>query len=115
MPEGAAEVGDQVRRAELNWICLPLKSADPPPPERNDEILSALSEVKTALENQASIYIHCASGIHRTGMIAYAILRHAGFSAENALSTLAELRNETAQGVGDDRKQWGDELAADLS
>ncbi len=110
--EGAKSIGEQVRRAELSWIWLPLRSADPPSPERHEEILQVLNEIQTALSSGANIYIHCSAGIHRTGMIAWAILRHIGMDADNALSALTELRQETAQGVGDDRKHWGDRFVA---
>jgi hypothetical protein len=43
-------------------------------------------------------------------MITYAFLRYIEFSAENAMTTLSKLRQVTADGVGDDRKHWGEQF-----
>ena len=44
--------------------------------------------------------IHCAAGIHRTGTVAYTLLRLGGMSAKEAMDALKEMREETAKGVG---------------
>ena len=110
--EGAENIGHEVRHAGLDWIYLPLISADPPSDERRTQIHQVFEEVRTALNQQARIYIHCSAGIHRTGMITYAFLRHADFSTDDAMATLARLRQETADGVGDERRQWGEQFAS---
>lgn len=110
--EGAESIGNEVRHTGLDWIYLPLESADPPADDRLAQILQVFEEVRTALNQQARIYIHCSAGIHRTGMITYAFLRHADFSADDAMATLARLRQETADGVGDKRRQWGEQFTS---
>ncbi|MFZ1599577.1 MAG: hypothetical protein WAW26_27315, partial [Anaerolineae bacterium] len=49
----------------------------------------------------------CAAGIHRTGMVAYALLRWRGFDEPAALALITQMRTHT--GVGVQRKQidWG--------
>ena len=51
----------------------------------------------------AIIYIHCSAGIHRTGFVAYALLRYRGLSPEQARTEVANLRPVTSDQVGDDR------------
>ena len=68
------------------------------------------SEIAKTLETGAGVYIHCSAGIHRTGMVAFALLRFLGLSADEAASGLAHLRKVTAEGVGEDRLAWGARL-----
>jgi hypothetical protein len=46
-------------------------------------------------------------------MFGYALLRVAGLAREAALEKLRELRVVTAEGVGTDRIEWGDRIAAE--
>lgn len=109
--EGAEDIGREVRNSGLEWIWCPLKSAAPPSEEQQSTILDTFNLVKVALSRQARIYIHCAAGIHRTGMITYGFLRHTGMSADESQDALSELRQQTAEGVGSERQQWGDQFA----
>ena len=56
------------------------------------------------------IVIHCAAGIHRTGVFAYSVLRGLGYSATNAMSKILELRKATHRGVGADRVRAAEDL-----
>lgn len=49
------------------------------------------------------IYLHCSAGIHRTGFVAYLLLRYRGLSPEQARAELGNLRAVTLEQVGDDR------------
>ena len=51
--------------------------------------------------------LHCAAGVHRTGTLAYTILRMSGYDASEAFELLGTMREETKKGVGD----WRIELA----
>jgi protein-tyrosine phosphatase len=108
--EGAREVGDAVVAAGLEWIWVPLRGADPPPPESDDALREKFDLIERALCGGGHILIHCSAGIHRTGMFAYGLLRHLGSPPEVARSTLAQLRPLTAEGVGDARLEWGDRM-----
>ena len=56
------------------------------------------------------VVIHCAAGIHRTGVFAYSVLRGLGYTATNALSKILELWRATHRGVGADRIKAAEEL-----
>lgn len=108
-------IGAAARRAGLSWHWLPLDNGDPPPPERDVELRNALAELNAELDGGAALYLRCSAGIHRTGMIANALLRLHGLSSEQAQSALHELRLVTGQGVGQHRLQWGERIASSLS
>ena len=83
-----------------------LKSAAGILPKKLRECFKVLSE-----ETHTAV-IHCAAGIHRTGTIAYTLLRLGGMSAKEAMSALSEMRQETAKGVGKWRIEVGEALVA---
>lgn len=106
--EGAAGIGEAVGAAGLGWLWLPLENADPPAEARDSEIRAAFDQVRGLLGSGARVLIHCSAGIHRTGLIGYALLRYLGQSADQARDTLRALRDVTAEGVGGPRLGWGD-------
>ena len=59
---------------------------------------------------EEKIVIHCAAGIHRTGVFAYSLLRGLGYSATNSMGKILELRKATHWGVGADRIRAAEEL-----
>lgn len=71
--EGALEIGNLVHQSGMQWIWIPLASGNPP---RN--MPAELVEIEAALHGGASIFIHCSAGMHRTGMISFAVLRRMG-------------------------------------
>jgi protein-tyrosine phosphatase len=108
--EEAKRLGAAAAAAGLVWLWLPLPNGDPPPEARRYEIREALSRWGGLLASGAGLYLHCSAGIHRTGMIAYALLRSLGRSAEEARRDIAEMRPLTAAGVGEARLSWGDQF-----
>lgn len=92
-------------------IRLPLAGADLPKPERTPEIVATFERMHAALRDGGRLYLHCSAGLHRTGLIGNAFLRYLGYSAEDALALLSELRPLTAEQVGEERLRWGDGFA----
>lgn len=109
--EGAKEIGESVQRAGLTWIWCPLENGQPPEARRTAELRPVLTELTTLVANGAKIVIHCSAGIHRTGMVGYAVLRLLGLDPAAARAKLTELRPVTGEGVGLHRLAWGDSLA----
>ena len=81
-------IGEAAQRAHIEWLWLPLDNGDPPPEIREPEVRKMLERASLLLECNSSILLHCSAGIHRTGMISYALLRHIGLSQEEARQTL---------------------------
>ena len=106
--EGSGEMEKQAKREELCWLWFAMSSGSPPNEKRIPELKSLFADISAALENHASVYIHCSAGIHRTGMITYGFLRYIGLTPEEARKLLKELRNTTSEEVGEDRLSWGD-------
>jgi len=109
--EGALQIGHWVQACGITWTWLPLENGQPPVRDAHHRLCEALPVLAEALNQGESLMIHCAAGIHRTGMMAYALLRVMDFSAEDALAQIAAMRQETHDGLRADRLQWG-EMAA---
>lgn len=54
-------------------------------------------------EGDRIAYLHCSAGLHRTGFVAYLLIRRSGVSPEDAMDVLRSLRELTAEHVGDAR------------
>ncbi|MDO6712748.1 tyrosine-protein phosphatase [Aliiglaciecola sp. 2_MG-2023] len=113
--EGAKDIGRATVKNGLSWLWLSLESAEPPEPSRFEEIDDIFNLCVKALQNGAQIYIHCSAGIHRTGMIAYALFRYVGLDSGKSTSLLQQLRDVTSENVGEHRKDWGDTYANQLT
>jgi predicted protein tyrosine phosphatase len=110
--EGAPEIGAAARKAALEWLWFPLDSAEPPGAERQAEVRRFYEEVQAVLGAGGKVYVHCSAGIHRTGMIAYGLLRHLRQAPAQAQETLRLLRSHTQENVGEQRLAWGEQFAA---
>ncbi|OSM04888.1 protein-tyrosine phosphatase family protein [Magnetofaba australis] len=106
--EGADQIGAAVRKAGLRWLHLPLPNAQAPEPERNEDLIALFDAMCLAVRDGGRLYIHCSAGIHRTGMITYAFLLHAGLSPVAAQQMLVALRQVTGEGVGLERMAWAE-------
>ncbi len=54
-------------------------------------------------EGERIAYLHCSAGLHRTGFVAYLLLRRSGLSPDEAMAGLRDLRDVTAEQVGEAR------------
>ena len=113
--EGAQNIGNQAMNAGLEWIWLPVPNGNHPEGEVHKRIIQALPKLSQLLDDGKSILIHCSAGVHRTGTVAYGLLRWRGLSREQALMIIAQTRKETAEGMGEKRMRWGDENATIIS
>jgi protein-tyrosine phosphatase len=110
--EGALAVGTAAEAAGLAWVWVELPNGGEPAPERRHDIAASLRTVADLVRGGAKVVVHCSAGIHRTGMFAYALLRTYGLAPDEAMAMLARLRAVTAEGVGEERLSWAEELAA---
>jgi protein-tyrosine phosphatase len=110
--EGARDIGAAAQAAGLEWVWLELANGQRPDPPAADAAAATLARLAGLVGGGARVAVHCSAGIHRTGMIGYALLRTCGLEPAAAAATLAELRAVTAAGVGGERLEWAEELAA---
>jgi protein-tyrosine phosphatase len=112
--EQAADVGKDCSKFGIRWIHIPLEGA-------NETLLSAEESITVVLEglyavfkmlnnNQEKALVHCAAGIHRTGVCTYVLARVAGRTKKEATSFLKQLREVTFAQVGDWRLALAEEI-----
>jgi len=109
--EYAEKYGSMTRNAGLNWIWLPVPNGNYPEGEVHERLLQAMPQLSQLLDEGGSLLIHCSAGIHRTGTVAYALLRWRGIGSDEAMRIIGKIRKETAEGMMEKRKRWGDENA----
>jgi len=110
-PEGARQIGAAAQAAGLAWIWVDVGNGRRPSRRSTPEYLGGLRQAETALAAGGTVVVHCAAGIHRTGMFAFALLRTVGQDHAEALQTLPRLRTVTADTVGVERLAWAEDLA----
>jgi protein-tyrosine phosphatase len=109
--EGALALGPAAEAAGLEWIWVDVPNGQEPTQASRNAIVAALARLEPLVTGGATAVIHCSAGIHRTGMFAYALLRAHGLDPDGARATLRQLRTVTAEGVGEHRLAWAEELA----
>lgn len=109
--EGAPQIGGQVVNEGMQWIWFPFSASNPHGSDKAPLVVDLYQQLQTLLQSGNNIYIHCSAGIHRTGMITYGLLRYLGNNALEARAILKELRTVTANQVGEERLEWGDQFA----
>lgn len=113
--EGAEAIGVAARQAGFAWIWLDLGSTKTLPSLKNPAIRGAVAALADALASGGRAYLHCSAGIHRTGMIAAALLYRLGCDEAEVIARLAAMRAITARDVGEARLAWARAFAEDWS
>ncbi len=112
--EGAALIGKQLTKVNIEWIWFPFSASKPLNGDDKIKVFDLYKKLSGLLENDGKIYIHCSAGIHRTGMITYGLLRFLGNEKLQSFAILKTLREVTAAQVGEDRLIWGDQFASNI-
>ncbi len=109
--EHAQTIGDAVQAAQMAWSWLPLQNGKFPQAEAHSMLLAALPVLSACLDRGEAMMIHCAAGIHRTGMVTYALLRWRGLDQAEALEVIGKLRPHTREGIQPRQIAWGNRYA----
>ena len=109
--EHAERFGNMTKNAGLKWIWLPVPNGHYPEGEVHERLLQAMPRLSQLLDEGNSLLIHCSAGIHRTGTVAYGLLRWRGIDRDEAMRIIGAIRKETAEGMMEKRMRWGDENA----
>ena len=109
--ESAKTVGAHTQIAGLEWIWLPIPNGNYPQGDVHERMLVAMPKLSQLLDEGRSLLIHCSAGIHRTGTVAYGLLRWRGMERDEAMQVINQIRPITAEGMLEKRRRWGDENA----
>jgi protein-tyrosine phosphatase len=109
--EKALAYGEFAQAAGINWIWISIPNGKKPDPELHASLVAALPRLSDHLDKGARMIIHCSAGIHRTGMLAYGLLRWRGLTQEQALEKVGQMRQPTLQGIQARQIAWGNSVA----
>lgn len=107
--EGALSVQMAIEAQGLQWTWLPLNNGKYPPPPDSERLRAALPSLSSYLDAGEHVLIHCSAGIHRTGMVSYALLRWRGFTAPQTMELLSQLRAHTHAGIQPRQIAWAED------
>ncbi|EOD11005.1 hypothetical protein EMIHUDRAFT_248144 [Emiliania huxleyi CCMP1516] len=65
--------------------------------EAAERVTRAVADVQAALSRGESVLLHCSAGLHRTGTVAFGVLRACGWAPVEAKRGLQLMRPETAE------------------
>ena len=94
--EGVAAIKDYAAANELNWTWFPLSASDLQEGEREEELLLIYEQLMAKLLLGERILIHCAAGVHRTGLFTYGLLLKCGYDRAAAKELIYRMRPVTA-------------------
>ena len=111
--EHVSDIQSACKANKIGWIHVPLNGA-------NMALLNKISTRKMIIEQIENVHnivcseaqvilIHCAAGIHRTGVFTYSLLRRMGFDPLQSYDKLKEMREATWKGVGAHRIKYAEE------
>eukprot|EP01124_Arcella_intermedia_P016481 TRINITY_DN230_c0_g1_i1.p1 TRINITY_DN230_c0_g1~~TRINITY_DN230_c0_g1_i1.p1 ORF type:complete len:204 (+),score=45.15 TRINITY_DN230_c0_g1_i1:23-634(+) len=106
--EGANKIGDLVKAHSMEWVWLDIANANPPRYIDLPKIYNCFTTVSQLLDQGKKVLIHCAAGLHRTGMMSFCLLRYLGLSYQDALEKIRLARPITAEQVGEKRLMLGE-------
>ena len=99
------ELGQKINSIEINWIWFPLSAGKLSEEKIVKEKINNLYEnLIMKLSQGEIIFIHCAAGIHRTGLFTNGLLRKMNFSVEDAKSKIYQMRPVTS--IEAVKKHW---------
>lgn len=108
------EIESYCRQVGLRWVWVALQGANKKLLESNNTawlIREALCSAHDLLKSGERILVHCAAGIHRTGLFCYALLRISGYDQERTLDTIKQIRQVTFDRCGKSRFDLAEHLA----
>lgn len=105
---------DKVRQVDMMWVHCPMTCAsqfilkDKP---SFDSFRSAIDRTAGLLQSGERLFVHCAGGVHRTGVFVKTLLLRLGMTSGEIDQAMAEVRQTTTKSCGLHRLELAEELA----
>jgi len=109
--QGAFQIRDQIEPLGIAWTWLPIRRGKFLSNDEQQHLRAALPELSGYLDNGEAILIHCSAGIHRTGLVAFALLRWRGYDQADALKMIEQMRLHTREGIQSKHLRFGNRVA----
>ena len=103
---GDLQTAYESRGLDVIWLPLSCSKLEVQPmDERDERSLREVSRIRDALQEGQSVLIHCSAGLHRTGIVAYMVLRMLGLSREDTLIHVSKMREVTGKALAQETKK----------
>uniref|UniRef100_A0A7S3Z034 Tyrosine specific protein phosphatases domain-containing protein n=2 Tax=Lotharella globosa TaxID=91324 RepID=A0A7S3Z034_9EUKA len=118
--EHAQAVGKECKRLGLKWVHVPLGGANLNRLKNREDMAKVITGLDQAYhllkDGKEKALLHCAAGIHRTGICTYTLLRCSGEAKTRgeAMECIKAIRLHTHDGVRDWRINLAEEILIPL-
>lgn len=109
----ARSIGTEVIAQGMRWDWVKVSTATGYSQAECLLLKNAIISIREALQKGESILIHCSAGKHRTGVLAYCVLRKGGMTHAESLHIISQMRPETAAELEGKYLQAAQELLAE--
>jgi ADP-ribosyl-[dinitrogen reductase] hydrolase len=92
-------LGDAVARHGMQWSHLPIRDRDVPSESFEASWGSAGEQIRSELTSGLDVVVHCMGGLGRAGTIAARLLVELGWSAQQAIARVREVRPKAIETV----------------
>jgi protein tyrosine phosphatase (PTP) superfamily phosphohydrolase (DUF442 family) len=108
--EQPKQIEQAARAAQILWTWIPVGNGGFPEGETDRLMRIGLQSLIESIEAGESVLVHCSAGIHRTGMLVFAMCRWIGFTESEALDLIGEMRLVTREGLQVEHLAWGNKI-----
>ncbi len=112
--QGALRVREAMAQLGIAWTWVSIRRGRVLQNDERAQLIATLPTLSAYLDAGDAMLIHCSAGIHRTGTVAFALLRWRGYAEADALDLIGQMRKETREGIQPRYLRFGNEQADTL-